>query len=117
MEKFGTHPDANTPAKEQQDNAMAERIAETAQAFKKTLKWPHYVYRAMDNLGIKETEERKRLFTVTAALLRSRSKKQPGARTKYHSKNFTDAQMEHMIADSAEFEKRHPRDDDEEPSE
>ena len=54
----------NTEHQPSREVQLVEAIFHEAAALAKTYEYPHYIWRAMDSLGVREIQERRRLFPI-----------------------------------------------------
>lgn len=62
------------PSPDSGKDALVGKLADRAKALAKTYAWPHGVYKALDELGIKDAGERKAYFSKVAAELKRRKR-------------------------------------------
>ncbi|HTK59698.1 MAG TPA: hypothetical protein VL283_00685 [Candidatus Baltobacteraceae bacterium] len=76
------------------------KLADAAQAFAKTYEEPHHIYKALDQAGIRDLGERKRLLAEIRKELHRRTPKPLSER-------------KDLIEDARRQEARHPKEEDE----
>ena len=77
------------------------KLADAAEIFAKTFEAPHHVYKALDEAGVRDLAERKRLIGPIQAELDRRAPKPLSKRTD-------------LIEDARRLESRHPEENEDE---